>query len=72
MINDGIIKNPDSTYSVFVAIQDGIERESGIISEEEAVNRYQKIHLIMNHNENMIPRIYELQSRAVYELVKIK
>ncbi len=72
MINDGIIKNPDNTYSVFVAIQDGIERESGISSEKEAIKRYQKIHLIMNHNKNMKPRIYELQPKTVYELVKIK
>lgn len=72
MINDGIIKHPDNTYSVFVHIQDGIESEGGILSEKEAIERYQKIHMIMNHNENMIPHIYELHPKTVYELVKIK
>lgn len=72
MISNGIIKMPDGTYSVYVMIQDGVEIESGISSEEEAVKMYQRVHLIMNHNENMVPRIYELQSRQVYELIHVK
>lgn len=72
MINDGIIKHSDNTYSVFVRIQDGIESEAGFSSEEEAVKQYQKIHLIMNHNKDMVPSIYELKSKTVYDLVKIK
>lgn len=72
MINDGIIKMPDGTYEVCVMIQDGIEKENNIPSEEEAIKRYRFIHSIMNHNSNMNPRIYELQSRSVYELIRIK